>query len=360
MFSFQEALEEDFYPAVCEPGGEDDEGDFMAGYDGWDVDFFPETELRAELRLFSGKVSDFTIICRGGRTILVHRAVLAQVSYFAALFKGPFREQESDSLDIDEEPLTVMELMRWIYCQDAAVGKDVVLDLHRLAEFYGIEELIDHCARGIFALGVKTGEVTLSASQQSNEPTPSEQGAEPEPELAPSTQSADAPIDAGAAQGEVTLASPEPVETYEEILGDLRRAVDTYEVNTLTAPEPAPSTQSSDRPTDAGAARGTTPKKPGKPMMQFSGRDAEDKALEAMAEAAAEALGRPSLFDRPRETGGQCTAVSPLYSMREDNAIGALDSGEMSAAFGDVAPGPEPTRRSPADDVRRKDKEKDC
>lgn len=145
MLSFVEALAEDTHPAVCA----DAEDDFDP-LNGWDLDLFPEVELRPELRLFAGTPPDVLLRCRGGRVLSAHRAVLTEASYFESLFDGGFAEHAADGLDVDEDPQVLFEVLRWIYCQDAAVDKDIVLEVFRLAEFYGIEGLIDHCAR-VFA-----------------------------------------------------------------------------------------------------------------------------------------------------------------------------------------------------------------
>lgn len=147
MLNFREALAEDCFPAVCT---EDCPGD-VDTLGGWDVDVFPETELRPSLRLFADGPPDVRLHCRGGRVVSAHRAVLAEVSYFQSLFNGQFREREADSLEINEEADVFFEVVRWIYCCDASADKDIVLDVLRLAEFYGIDGLIDHCGRAIAA-----------------------------------------------------------------------------------------------------------------------------------------------------------------------------------------------------------------
>jgi len=151
MLSFQEALAEDRF--LDEPPPDDKDDDI---FDGWemDLDFFPETDLRPELRLFCGKRPDVTLRCRGGRTVQAHRTVLTEVQYFESLFNGEFKEREAQILDVDEDPLLVFEAMRWIYCRDAVVDKDTVLEVLRLGEFYGIEGLVEHCTRIILALGI--------------------------------------------------------------------------------------------------------------------------------------------------------------------------------------------------------------
>jgi len=147
MLSFAEAVEEDTYPAVCAEVSDD-----FDPTNGWDIDIFPEVELRPELRFFAGRPPDVSLRCRGGRVLAVHRAVLTEVSYFDALFNGGFCECGADGLNVDEEPDVLFEVMRWIYCQDAAVDKDIALEVLRLAEFYSIDGLVDHCARVLAAL----------------------------------------------------------------------------------------------------------------------------------------------------------------------------------------------------------------
>mmetsp|Transcript_60624 Transcript_60624/g.180555 ORF Transcript_60624/g.180555 Transcript_60624/m.180555 type:complete len:250 (+) Transcript_60624:128-877(+) len=147
MLSLGEALAEDAYPAVCplDDGGEDDP------VSGWDLDVFPEIDLRPELRLFAGAPPDLAVRCRGGRVLAAHRAVLAEVGYFQAMLNGSFREHGAESLEVDEEPEVIFEVLRWVYCRDASVDKDLVLDMFRVAEFYGIDSLVEHCSRALAA-----------------------------------------------------------------------------------------------------------------------------------------------------------------------------------------------------------------
>lgn len=148
MLSLGEALAEDAYPAVC-PVGEDGDDDPCSG---WDLDVFPEVDLRPELRLFAGAPADLAVHCRGGRVLAAHRTVLAEVGYFQAMLNGNFREHGAESLEVDEEAEVFFEVLRWVYCRDASTDKDVVLDVFRLAEFYGIDGLVDHCSRALAAV----------------------------------------------------------------------------------------------------------------------------------------------------------------------------------------------------------------
>lgn len=159
MLSFREAMVEDAYPAVC-PSGEDDGNPL----DGWDFDVFPEVELRPELRLFAGTCPDVTLRCQGGRDVRAHRAVLSEVAYFASLFGGHFREREAELLEVDEERETLYEVLRWIYCQDSAVDKDTAPEVLRLAEFYGVDGLVDHCARVLCAAEIATAAAVAQRS----------------------------------------------------------------------------------------------------------------------------------------------------------------------------------------------------
>jgi len=164
MLSFSEALEEDRYPSVHSRDRWDDERDL---YDGWDVDLFPEAELRPETRMFAGAPPDVRINCRDGHMLLVHRTVLTEVSYFESLFNGQFCERGSGSLDVDEDFKVFHEVVRWIYCHDAACAdKDLALDIFRLAEFYGIEGLIEHCTRALAALGILGPELAQHVSSR--------------------------------------------------------------------------------------------------------------------------------------------------------------------------------------------------
>lgn len=148
MLSWGDALAEDSYPAVC-LADEDEDADLA---NGWDLDIFPEIELRPELRLYTGRPPDLTVSCRGGRVIHAHRDVLTEVDYFEAMLNGPFRESGAESLEVHEDAEVFFEVLRWIYCRDASVDKDIVREVLRLAEFYSIEDLVDHCARALLAL----------------------------------------------------------------------------------------------------------------------------------------------------------------------------------------------------------------
>ncbi|CAE8609563.1 unnamed protein product, partial [Polarella glacialis] len=157
------ALAEDGFPAVCT--GDDDDCDPTSGWD-MDLDIFPEVEMRPEVRLFAGTKPDVTFSCRSGRKLLVHRHVLSEVSYFESLFDGGFAEQGSESLQIDEDLEVFVEVMRWIYCRSASCDKDMALDLLRLAEFYGIEELIDHASRVLAAQSMGAGFAKADAAKK--------------------------------------------------------------------------------------------------------------------------------------------------------------------------------------------------
>ncbi|CAE7240896.1 unnamed protein product [Symbiodinium microadriaticum] len=142
MFSFREALAEDQFPTVC-PSGENE----IDPSDGWDLDFCVEEAVRPELRLYCGTRPDVTLSCNGGRKLLAHRRVLSEVSYFESLFEGNFAERGTDLVQVEEDLEIFLEVIRWIYCRSATSDKDMALDLLRLAEFYGIDGLIDHAAR---------------------------------------------------------------------------------------------------------------------------------------------------------------------------------------------------------------------
>ncbi|CAL1144003.1 unnamed protein product [Cladocopium goreaui] len=141
MLSFREALAEDEFP-VC-PEGEND----LDPSDGWDVDFSLEDAVRPEIRLYAGARPDVTLCCNGGRKLLAHRRILAEVGYFESLF------QDLDQVDltVEEDLETFLEVIRWIYCRSATSDKERALDLLRLAESYEIEGLIDHAARVLAA-----------------------------------------------------------------------------------------------------------------------------------------------------------------------------------------------------------------
>ncbi|CAJ1430223.1 unnamed protein product [Effrenium voratum] len=141
MLSFREALAEDEFPAVCPPGEND-----LDPSDCWDVDFSLEEAVRPEIRLYAGTRPDVTLCCNG-RKLLAHRRILSEVSYFESLFQGSFAERGTDLLTIDEDLDALIEVIRWIYCRSATSDKDRAFDLLRLAEFYGIDGLIDHAAR---------------------------------------------------------------------------------------------------------------------------------------------------------------------------------------------------------------------
>ncbi|CAK9071842.1 unnamed protein product [Durusdinium trenchii] len=146
MFSFREALAEDEFPAVC-PAGEND----IDPSDDWDLDFsFQDENIRPEIRLYAGARPDVTLFCNGG-TLLAHRRILAEVNYFASLFQGSFAEHGTDRLTVEEDLEVFLEVIRWIYCRSATNDKEKALDLLRLAEFYGIDGLIDHAARVLAA-----------------------------------------------------------------------------------------------------------------------------------------------------------------------------------------------------------------
>eukprot|EP00931_Biecheleriopsis_adriatica_P123842 TRINITY_DN98923_c0_g1_i1.p1 TRINITY_DN98923_c0_g1~~TRINITY_DN98923_c0_g1_i1.p1 ORF type:complete len:221 (-),score=47.87 TRINITY_DN98923_c0_g1_i1:66-728(-) len=153
MFTFTEACAEDEFPAVCPPGEDD-----VDPSDGWELDFFPQELVRPEIRFFAGVRPDVALCCRGGRKLLVHRHVLSEVAYFESLFEGNFAERGTDSLDVDEDVDIFLELVRWIYCRSASCDKEKAADLLRLAEFYGIDGLIDHAARVLAApeMGAKS------------------------------------------------------------------------------------------------------------------------------------------------------------------------------------------------------------
>eukprot|EP00927_Polykrikos_kofoidii_P067822 TRINITY_DN63262_c0_g1_i1.p1 TRINITY_DN63262_c0_g1~~TRINITY_DN63262_c0_g1_i1.p1 ORF type:complete len:278 (+),score=54.63 TRINITY_DN63262_c0_g1_i1:133-966(+) len=148
MLSYDEALEEDKYAPFYE-GGDADDDDLL---DGWDLDI-PVEDLRPCLRLFAGRPANMTIRCRGDREILVHREIVTEVDYFRALLEGPFRERQATVVDVDEDVLLVFEIVRWIYCQDASTNKDTVVEVMRLAEFYGMEGLVQQCTRSMVACG---------------------------------------------------------------------------------------------------------------------------------------------------------------------------------------------------------------
>mmetsp|Transcript_56825 Transcript_56825/g.126714 ORF Transcript_56825/g.126714 Transcript_56825/m.126714 type:complete len:196 (+) Transcript_56825:82-669(+) len=142
MFSFHEALAEDQFPAVC-PSGEND----LDPTDGWDLEFCLEEMVRPEVRLFCGARPDVTLTCNDGRKLLAHKRVLSEVSYFESLFEGNFAERGTDLVQVEEDLEIFLEVVRWIYCRSATSDKDMALDLLRLAEFYGIDGLVDHAAR---------------------------------------------------------------------------------------------------------------------------------------------------------------------------------------------------------------------
>merc|ERR1712039_73601 len=53
---------------------------------------------------------------------------------------------------IDEDALVFFEVMRWVYCNDASRDKDIVHEIMRIAHQHDIEDLVDHCRKGIEAL----------------------------------------------------------------------------------------------------------------------------------------------------------------------------------------------------------------
>ncbi|CAE7187132.1 FBL11 [Symbiodinium pilosum] len=111
------------------------------------MDFCLEETVRPELRLYCGTRPDVTLSCNGGRKLLAHRRVLSEVSYFESLFQGNFAERGTDHVQVEEDLELFLEVVRWIYCRSATSDKDMALDLLRLAEFYGIDGLIEHAAR---------------------------------------------------------------------------------------------------------------------------------------------------------------------------------------------------------------------
>eukprot|EP00928_Gymnodinium_smaydae_P048417 TRINITY_DN3236_c0_g1_i1.p2 TRINITY_DN3236_c0_g1~~TRINITY_DN3236_c0_g1_i1.p2 ORF type:complete len:257 (+),score=61.98 TRINITY_DN3236_c0_g1_i1:68-838(+) len=165
MLSFQEALEEDrqraaYFADDGENGPPED--DLLDGWDDIDVGFLADMELRPEVRLFAGRPADLRLRCRDGRTIAVHRAVLAEAGCLEALAveeaegaKGA-ASSSSSSVDVPEHSSVLVEVMRWLYCRDATAEKDTLLEVHRLAEQYGIDGLVEHCCRLLVALGVVT------------------------------------------------------------------------------------------------------------------------------------------------------------------------------------------------------------
>mmetsp|Transcript_19693 Transcript_19693/g.35641 ORF Transcript_19693/g.35641 Transcript_19693/m.35641 type:complete len:239 (+) Transcript_19693:52-768(+) len=164
MLSFQEALEEDKHLGVLPPGDVDDFAD------GWDVDVFPDADLRPEIRLFANAPPNVTLQCRDGRSILAHREVLAECSYFDKMFNGSFCERQADFLGIDADSSIFLEVVRWIYCRDASVDKEIVLEVMGLADHYGLDELEEHCARALAAHNLagagKQASKTVDAGKQ--------------------------------------------------------------------------------------------------------------------------------------------------------------------------------------------------
>lgn len=147
MLSFSEALADDYHPAVCAGEGQDEDADFLLG---WDVEFFfPELELRPELRLCCGTRPDVVLHCKSGRAVKAHRDVLAEVEYFRSMLAGGGEGREAASLSFDEDAESVFEVLRWVYCRDATMDKDLALDVLRLAELYEMDSLADHCARAL-------------------------------------------------------------------------------------------------------------------------------------------------------------------------------------------------------------------
>lgn len=150
MLSFQDALANDHYPTVCT----DEEDEYLL--DGWDVDIFPEIYLRKEIRMFAGQPPDIILKSRLGRTFAAHKDVLAECSYFDSMINRAWKEQlemeAKQCLEINEDPDVLLELLRWIYCSDASVDKRNVHEVYTLADLYGLEGLVDHCARVLAAL----------------------------------------------------------------------------------------------------------------------------------------------------------------------------------------------------------------
>lgn len=161
MLSFCEALEEDQYLGVVPI-----DDDIVAG---WDVDLFFFEGVRKEIRLFAGTAPDVTFRCRD-RTLTAHQAILKECSFFETLLA----DVGDDEVEINDEIEIFYEVVRWIYCHDASVDKDIVLDIMRLAELYGLEDLVDHCVRAVAAaaregcsLALKTSASCDSANSES-------------------------------------------------------------------------------------------------------------------------------------------------------------------------------------------------
>lgn len=145
MLSLAEACQEDEYPEVCDI--EEADSDLNGG---WDVDLFLEEDLRPEARFFAGTRPNVKLLCRGGRTIAAHREILAEREYFDALLD--FEDRAADSVSVDEDVEVLLELVRWIYCRDASVDKDLAAHVLRLAGACGgLEDLEDHCGRALAA-----------------------------------------------------------------------------------------------------------------------------------------------------------------------------------------------------------------
>mmetsp|Transcript_73982 Transcript_73982/g.205636 ORF Transcript_73982/g.205636 Transcript_73982/m.205636 type:complete len:216 (-) Transcript_73982:102-749(-) len=202
MLSFQEALAEDRF---LEPyQGDEDDFDIL---DGWDIDVFPESDLRPELRFFVGRPPDVTFRCHGGRCVAAHRGVLTEVSYFESLFDGPFKEHKAQTLDVDEDANLLFEVFRWVYCRSVSADKDTVMEVLRLADLYGIEDLVDHCTRILVSVGSLPG-VQVDAPSADDGHGGGDLPSEPPSDVGDSRQAAT--VEAQVVESGVALGSREP------------------------------------------------------------------------------------------------------------------------------------------------------
>eukprot|EP00971_Amphidinium_carterae_P247679 4918228-Amphidinium_carterae.1 len=97
------------------------------------------------------------------------------------MFNGSFCEREADYLGIDAESCIFLEVVRWIYCRDASVDKEIVLEVMSLADHYGLEELEDHCARALAAHNLAGAPKQVVVEVHGTSPQEEEEEEEEEP-----------------------------------------------------------------------------------------------------------------------------------------------------------------------------------
>ena len=106
---------------------------------------YPHTETMDQLYR-SSKFSDVTLICDDNKEIFAHKCLLLGSPFFTALFNNHFGNSNQSVIKVEADYDTMTTIVTFLYC-GRVEDIDVVNwpDLYRVAGFYQIHPLANHC-----------------------------------------------------------------------------------------------------------------------------------------------------------------------------------------------------------------------